>query len=80
MRVRVRCDEDANLCRQATDDLLDDLFDRIDTIAERVSDDALEVVVIGSYSESGMRTELERRVRAWEAAGRASGVTIEIGT
>jgi hypothetical protein len=80
VRLRVRCESSANVSREATDDLLEELYSQIDTVTERVSVHELEVSLIGSYGPSAMQRELESRVRAWGAARRIpGGVHVEIG-
>jgi hypothetical protein len=71
MRIRV---SDAS----ATDELIDYLESRIETVVERVNDQELEVALLGSYNADAMQMELYLRIRAWEAARRAAGVQVEI--
>jgi len=47
-------------------------------VVEQVSDDEVEISLLGSYQEDALRMELYLRLRAWEAAHRASGVQVEI--
>ncbi len=47
-------------------------------VVEQVSEDEVEVSLLGSYQEDALRMELYLRLRAWEAAHRASGVHVEI--
>ncbi len=63
-------------------ELLDELIAYLQiepsTVIEQVADDEVEVSLVGSYREDAMRMELYLRLRAWEAARRASGVRVEI--
>ena len=59
-------------------DLLEFLRSRADVVAEEVSDDEVEVSLVGSYNSDAMRMELYLRVRAWEAGRRSTGVGIEL--
>ncbi|HET7354714.1 MAG TPA: hypothetical protein VFJ11_11800 [Gaiellaceae bacterium] len=47
-------------------------------MVEQLSDDEIEVTLLGSYQEDALRMELYLRLRAWEAAHHASGVHVEI--
>ena len=60
------------------DDLLVDLRSRGDILAEEIGPGAIRVSVLGSYSSEGMRVAIYLRVRAWEAAKRASGVDVRV--
>jgi hypothetical protein len=71
MRVRVDTPE-------LLDDLLAFLGSSPNTVVEQVSEEELEVSLLGSYREDAMRMELYLRLRAWEAAKRASGARVEI--
>jgi hypothetical protein len=79
MRLRVSHNQGRIVGREATDDLLECLHGQADTIAERVGEHELDVVLLGSYSESAMQRHLEQRVRAWEATRAASGIHVEVG-
>ena len=59
-------------------DLVEFLRSRADVVAEEVSDDEVEVSLLGSYNSDAMRLELYLRVRAWEAGRRPTGVEIEL--
>jgi hypothetical protein len=68
--------------RLSSADLLDELvgFLRAEpsAVVEQVSDDEVEISLLGSYQEDALRMELYLRLRAWEATHRASGVQVEI--
>jgi hypothetical protein len=51
-----------------------------DVVAEPAGGNLIEVDIVGSYGEEGMRLATLLRVQAWEAAQRARGidVTVEI--
>jgi hypothetical protein len=49
-------------------ELLEFLRARLDVVAVPVSDDEVDVSLLGSYANDAMRMELYLRVRAWEAA------------
>jgi hypothetical protein len=51
---------------------------RLDAVAEQVSDDEVEVSLVGSYNADAMRMELYLRVRAWEAGRGAAAVEVEL--
>lgn len=57
-------------------DLIEFLRTRPDAVVTQVSDDELEVSVVGSLAEGPMRMELYLRVRAWEAGRRAASVEL----
>ncbi len=59
-------------------DLIEFLRSRLDAVAKQVSDDEVEVSLVGSYNADAMRMELYLRVRAWEAGRRAAGVEVEL--
>ena len=59
-------------------DLLEFLRSRVDVVAEEVSDDEVEVSLVGSYNSDAQRMELYLRVRAWEAGRRSTGVEVEL--
>lgn len=68
--------------RLSAADMLDELLEFLraepSALVEQVSDDEVEVSLLGSYHEDALRMELYLRLRAWEAAHRASGVRVEI--
>lgn len=59
-------------------DLLEELEKRIDTVVAVVGPNTVEVSVLGSYSQEGMRLAVELRVRAWEAVQRAGGREVTV--
>ena len=59
-------------------DLVEFLRSRADVVAEEVSDDEVEVSLLGSYNSDAMRLELYLRVLAWEAGRRSTSVEIEL--
>ena len=59
-------------------DLLEFLRSRVDVVAEGVSDDEVEVSLVGSYNSDAMHMELYLRIRAWEAGRRSTGVEVEL--
>jgi hypothetical protein len=59
-------------------DLVEFLRSRLDVVAEEVSDDEVEVSLVGSYNSDALRMELYLRVRAWEAGRRSAGVDVEL--
>jgi hypothetical protein len=59
-------------------ELLEFLRSRADVVAEEVSDDQVDVSLVGSYNADAMQMELYLRVRAWEAGRRSSDVVVEI--
>jgi hypothetical protein len=68
--------------RLSSTDLLDELLEFLraepSAVVEQLSDDEVEVSLLGSYQEDALRMQLYLRLRAWEAAHRASGVRVEI--
>jgi hypothetical protein len=68
--------------RLSSADLLDELLDflRAETsaVVEQVSDDEVEVSLLGSYKQDALRMQLELRLRAWETTHRGCGVRAEI--
>jgi hypothetical protein len=58
-------------------DLLEFLRWRVDVVAEEVSDNEVDVSLVGSYNADAMNIELYLRVRAWEAGRRSTGVEVE---
>jgi hypothetical protein len=59
-------------------DLLEFLRSRLDVVAEEVSDDEVDVSLLGSYNADAMNIELYLRVRAWEAGRRSTGAEVEL--
>lgn len=68
--------------RVSTPEPFDELFEffdaETDTSVHPVSDDEVEISLLGSYSSRAMRMELYLRLRAWEAARSAAGTQVEI--
>jgi hypothetical protein len=68
--------------RLSSPDLLDDLLEFLraepSAVVEQLSDDEVEVSLLGSYQQEALRMQLELRLRAWEAAHSARGVRVEI--
>jgi hypothetical protein len=68
--------------RLSSADMLDELLEFLraepSAVVEPLSDDEVEVSLLGSYQQDALRMELYLRLRAWEAAHRASGVRVEI--
>ena len=60
MRVRITEPEDVP-------DLLAFLESRIDCVATQVTEDEIEVSLLGSYDEAARRLELTRRLSDWKA-------------
>lgn len=71
--MRIRLTDPARI-----QDLIDFLESRTDAIVDQVSEDELEVSLLGSYSHDAMQMELYLRIRAWETAARARGLRVEI--
>lgn len=71
MRIRVASAE-------VLEELLEYLESEPDAVVQAVGDDEVEVSLLGSYETGAMRMELYLRLRAWEAARRASGAVVEI--
>jgi hypothetical protein len=59
-------------------DLLEFLRSRLDVVAEEVSDNEVDVSLLGSYNADAMKIELYLRVRAWEAGRRSTGVEVKL--
>lgn len=55
-----------------------DLQSHDDLVAEVVDDHTLQVDILGSYGEQGMRLAADLRVRAWVASQRARGVDVTV--
>ena len=68
--------------RLSSADLLDELLEFLraepGAVVEPVSDDEVEVSLLGSFQQDALRMQLELRLRAWEAMQRARGVRVEI--
>ena len=68
--------------RLSSADLVDDLLEFLraepSAVVEQLSDDEVEVSLLGSYHQDALRMQLELRLRAWEAMHRARGVRVEI--
>jgi hypothetical protein len=68
--------------RLSSADLLDDLLESLraepSAVVEQVSDDEVEVSLLGSYQQDALRLQLELRLRAWEATHSARGVRVEV--
>ena len=60
------------------EELLEYLESEPDAVVQAVADDEVEVSLLGSYETAAMRMELYLRLRAWEAARRASDAVVEI--
>lgn len=60
------------------DDLVEFLRADASAVVERVSDNEVEVTLLGSYQEAALRMEVFLRLRAWEAAHGADGASVEI--
>ena len=71
MRIRVASAE-------VLEELLEYLESEPDAVVQAVADDEVEVSLLGSYETGAMRMELYLRLRAWEAARRASDAVVEI--
>ncbi len=55
-----------------------DLQSRDDLVAEVIDEHTLQVDILGSYGEQGMRLATALRVQAWVAAQRARGVDVTV--
>lgn len=68
--------------RLSSPDLLDELLAFLraepNAVVEQLSDDEVEVTLLGSYHEDALRMQLDLRLRAWESAHHPSGVRVEI--
>ena len=68
--------------RLSSADLLDELLEFLraepGAVVEPVSDDEVEVSLLGSFQQDALRMQLELRLRTWEATQRARGVRVEI--
>lgn len=71
MRVRISSPE-------LLDELIVFLDAETDASVHPVSDEEVEISLLGSYSNDAMRMELYLRLRAWEAARRSAGAHVEI--
>lgn len=71
MRVRITAPEQL-------EDLVEFLRREVDAAIVNVSEDEIEVSLLGSYSHDAMRMELYLRLRAWEASHGAPRSRVEI--
>ncbi len=55
-----------------------DLRSTDDVLAEPAGEDLVEVDIVGSYGEEGMRLATHLRVQAWAAGQRARGVPVTV--
>lgn len=60
------------------DELLEFLQAEPSAVVEQVSDDEVEVTLLGSYQQDALRMQLELRLKAWEATHSAPGAHVEI--
>jgi len=70
--MRVRVNDPALL-----PDLLEYLGSSPDIFADAVSEDEVEISLLGSFALEAMRMEIYLRIRAWEAA-RTRGQSVEL--
>ena len=74
--------ESVTLVRISDPGLIDlicaDLQSRDDVLAEPAGDNLVEVDIVGSYGEEGMRLATHLRVQAWAAGQRARGVDVSV--
>lgn len=61
-----------------TDELTEHLRSRSDAVVEKISADELEVSLVGSLDASTMQMEIYLRIRAWESAREAKGVSVDV--
>jgi hypothetical protein len=59
-------------------ELLEYLESTPDVVANPVGDGEVEISVVGSFALDAMRMEIYLRVRAWEAAVRTRGESVEL--
>jgi hypothetical protein len=59
-------------------ELLEFLQSSTDVVARAVSNDEVDVSLIGSYAHDAMRMELYLRIRAWESARSSRGASVEL--
>jgi len=71
--MRIRVSDPAS-----TDDLAEQLRSRSDAVVERVSEDELEVSLVGSLDLATMQMEIYLRIRAWEGAAEREGVRVDV--
>ncbi len=68
--------------RLSSAELMDELVEFLRAepaaVVEQVTQDEIEVSLLGSYQEDALRMELYLRLRAWEAAHRSRGAHVEI--
>ncbi len=55
-----------------------DLQSRNDVLAEPAGGNLIEIDIVGSYGEEGMRLATHLRVQAWAAAQRARGLDVSV--
>jgi hypothetical protein len=60
------------------DELLASLRAEPSAVVEQISEDEVEVTLLGSYQADALRMELFLRLRAWEEAHSPRGVHVEI--
>ncbi len=58
--------------------LIADLQTRADIVVEPIDESTIAVSLLGSYGLNAMRLAIYLRVRAWEAAQRAAGHTVQV--
>jgi hypothetical protein len=58
--------------------LLDYLQSWTDVVAEPISEDEIEVTLLGSYRADAMELELSMRVQAWTDAQRSRGFVVAV--
>ena len=61
-----------------TDDLAEQLRSRCDAVVERISEDELEVSLVGSLDVATMQMEIHLRIRAWEGAAEEAGISVDV--
>jgi hypothetical protein len=61
-----------------TDDLAEELRSRSNAVVEKISEDELEVSLVGSLDVATMQMEIYLRIRAWEAAAEEAGVSVDV--
>jgi hypothetical protein len=71
--MRVRVNDPALL-----PDLLEYLGSSPDIFADAVSEDEVEISLLGSFALEAMRMEIYLRIRAWEAAARTRAQSVEL--
>jgi hypothetical protein len=61
-----------------TDALAEQLRSRSDAVVEKISEDELEVSLVGSLDVATLQREIYLRIRAWEAAADEAGVSVDV--